>query len=198
MAEDNRIKLRIDLGSGRTFELDAPRDDFHQALQNTRELIGPIDFNSAGPSAPPPVTVTVPAEPSRPTRRARLNKTGAPSSSAARPGRIGSFDPIRDLLTEKQHQELHSFVKEKVPADQSDQVLVTTYMGQQLLGRAGFSYNEIYTMLWRANIEPLPKALDVVVQRLMQEQLMDKGEAGFYVKFLGQQRVERGLPKAED
>ena len=77
-------------------------------------------------------------------------------------------------------------------------MLVAAHKGEQLLGRQGFTYNELYTLLWRAGVDPLPKAIDVVVQRLIQDQKMDKGEGGYFMKFLGQSRVEKELPSSKD
>jgi hypothetical protein len=85
-------------------------------------------------------------------------------------------------------------MQKKAPVDQEDQILVAVHKGEQLLGRQGFSYNEIYTLLWRAGVEPLPKAIDVVIQRMVQDQKVDKGDAGYFMKFLGQSRVENELP----
>lgn len=126
--------------------------------------------------------------------REKSRAGGAKTSSAGRPGRLGSFEPIRDLLTEAQHKEIYAYMQEKAPSDQEDQILVAVHKGEQLLGRQGFTYNEIYTLLWRAGIEPLPKAIDVVVQRLIQTQRMDKGDSGYFMKFLGQSRVDKELP----
>ncbi len=81
-------------------------------------------------------------------------------------------------------------------AEQSDQVLVAIVKGEQLLGRRGFSFNEIYTLLWLSGVRDLTKALDVVLQRLLKEQMVVREAGGFAAKFLGRNRVERYLPLA--
>lgn len=198
MSED-RIKLRIDLKSG-TIELDAPPADFEQAVLKTKELAASFQFGEKAMMAQQAPKAEVGAVPIVPSTGAAGSKPrektrGASTKpSVARPGRLGSFDPIRDLLTEDQHKQLHAYMQQKAPTDQEDQILVAAHRGEQLLARQGFSYNEIYTLLWRAGVDPLPKAIDVVVQRLIQDQKMDKGEAGYFMKFLGQSRVDKELP----
>ena len=195
---EDRIKLRIDLKSG-TIELDAPPADFEQAVLKTKELAASLQFGErpmTAPQAPPHEAGAMPTSANGgggSKSREKARGTGA-KSSVGRAGRLGSFEPIRDLLSEDQHKQLHSYMVQKAPADQEDEILVAVHKGEQLLSRQGFSYNEVYTLLWRAGVDPLPKAVDVVIQRLIQNQKMDKGDAGYFVKFLGQSRVEKELP----
>jgi hypothetical protein len=200
-ADENRIRLKIDLKTG-TVELDAPPGDFERAIQKTKELadalhLGAMPATAAANSS----SSSAAADPARGESHqagakardaARVPSTKA--SSTLRAGRLGSFEPIRDLLTDEQHKEIYAFMQQKAPVEQEDQVLVAVYRGEQLLNKQGFSYNEIYTLLWRAGIDPLPKAIDVVIQRLIRDQRLDKGPAGFFTKFLGQSRVEKELP----
>jgi hypothetical protein len=203
-ADENRIRLKIDLRSG-ILELDAPPAEFESAIQKTKELASSLHLGAMSAVAveSPPASVMPPVDPTRSENRQAgtnakprdgVRTSGAKASSALRSGRLGSFEPIRDLLTDEQHKEIYAFMQQKAPAEQEDQVLVAVYKGEQLLGRQGFSYNEIYTLLWRAGIDPLPKAIDVVVQRLIRDQRLDKGSAGYFMKFLGQSRVEKELP----
>lgn len=200
MSED-RIKLKIDLKSG-TLELDCPPGEFDSAIQKTKDLAASLQFGEKGVAMASPVndgggaagaaTETQPSASLRKTKE-KVRSSGA-KSSTGRPGRIGSFDPIRDLLSEAQHKEIYAYMQTKAPADQEDQLLVAAHKGEQLLSRQGFTYNELYTLLWRAGVDPLPKAIDVVLQRLIQDQKMDKGDGGYFMKFLGQSRVEKELP----
>lgn len=199
-ASEDRIKLRIDLRSG-IIELDAPPGDFDHAVLKTKELAASFQFGEKTmmTSPSPKVETSVDALVSSTNgtvagkSREKMRSAGA-KSSVGRPGRLGSFDPIRELLTEDQHKQLHAYVQQKAPTDQEDQVLVVTHKGEQLLGRQGFTYNEIYTLLWRAGVDPMPKAIDVVIQRLMQDQKMDRGDNGYFMKFIGQSRVDKDLP----
>ncbi|NVN84984.1 MAG: hypothetical protein HXX15_02750 [Rhodopseudomonas sp.] len=196
---DERIKLRIDLKSG-TLELDCLPDDFDNAIQKTRELAASLQFGEKGigeglpDSRSDSAASKSPSEPAPTVKTRERGRASGAKPSTGRPGRIGSFDPIRDLLDEDQHKAIHAFMREKAPLDQEDQVLVAAHKGEQLLKRQGFSYNELYTLLWRAGVDPLPKAIDVVIQRLIQDQKMDRGEDGYFVKFLGHSRVEKELP----
>jgi len=198
---DERIKLRIDLKNG-TLELDCPPDDFDSAIQKTKELAASFQFGEKAvgevlsASRSDSAGSTSPSEPVSKVKIRERGRVSSAKSSAGRAGRIGSFDPIRDLLDEEQHKAIHAFMQTKAPLDQEDQVLVAAHKGEQLLQRQGFSYNELYTLLWRAGVDPLPKAIDVVIQRLIQDQKMDKGENGYFVKFLGHSRVEKELPSS--
>lgn len=200
---ENRISLKIDLKAG-LIELEAPAETFEQAIAQTKELAGSLDF-----SAPADVPATAPAAPEPPTeapaiqepiaapaRNGALRRTKASKASAARTGRIGSFEEVKGLLTEQQEIELRGFYSEKAPTEQSHQVLVAIVKGEQLLGRRGLGYNEIYTLMWLGGIKPLPRALDVVLLKLIQEQMVVREEGGFAAKFIGRDFVEQQLPKA--
>jgi hypothetical protein len=200
-ADENRIRLKIDLKT-RTIELDAPPADFEGAIQKAKELADMLHLGEmpATPAEDAPLPIPDP-DANRPENRQPgpkpregVRASSAKTSSTLRAGRLGSFAPVRDLLTDEQHKEIYAFVQKKAPIEQEDQVLVAVYKGEKLLNRQGFSYNEIYTLLWRAGVDPLPKAIDVVIQRLMREQRLDKGATGFFTKFLGQSRVEKELP----
>ena len=202
-APEDRIRLKIDLKSG-TVELEAPTGEFDLAIQKTKELASSLQLGEkvAASAQETPVAnihTSVSSQPEggrAPVKNRERTRNPSGKTSTARAGRLGSFDPIRDLLTDAQHKELHAYMQAKGPTDQEDQVLVAVHKGEQLLGRQGFSYNEIYTLLWRAGVDPLPKAIDVVLQRLMQGQKMDRGEAGYFMKFIGQSRVEKELPSS--
>ena len=202
MDMEKRVTLKIDLSAG-TIELDAPAESFDQAIERTKELTATLDLGGRRGAVAPAVAEAEPlaAAPSEgtqanhsPRQKGRAGK--APTSSASRPGRIGSFEEVRGLLTEEQEIELRAFMTEKAPSEQADQVLVAMVKGEQLLGRRGFGFNEIYTLVWLSGVKDLPKALDVVLLRLAQEQMVVREPGGFAVKFVGRNRVERDLPRA--
>ena len=201
-----RIKLRLDLATG-ALELEAPPGDFERALQQVQVLAEALELRGsgsaktaagvereiAGPSADPPRLLTPPVSTPAATRtRAK------PGKSTARPGRLGSFEEVRGLLTEAQEIELRAFMHDKAPKEQPDQVLVAVVKGEQLLGRKGLAYNEIYTLMWLAGVKDLPKALDVVLLRLVQDQMVVRDGPGFAAKFIGRNRVDNDLPRGED
>jgi hypothetical protein len=200
---ENRISLKIDLKSG-LIELDAPAESFEQAIAQTKELAGSLDFSApAEAQAPKPTVSGAATEPSTiqepipaPARNGAARRMKTSKASAGRTGRIGSFEEVKGLLTEQQEIELRQFYVEKAPTEQSHQVLVAIVKGEQLLGRRGLGYNEIYTLMWLGGIKPLPRALDVVLLRLIQEQMVVREEGGFAAKFIGRDFVEQQLPKA--
>jgi hypothetical protein len=201
---EGRVSLKIDLATG-TIELDAPASSFNEAIEKTKELAATLDLKnrrstpqsseqttgstvSTGASANE--AVTPPPSPARATRA----KNG---KSSGRVGRLGSYEPIAKLLTEEQEIELRAFFTEKSPSEQSDRALVAMLKGEHLLGRKGFTYNEIYTLMWLGGVKDLPKALDVVLGKMIQEQTIIKEGAGFSTKFIGRNRVENDLPKRD-
>lgn len=195
--EGKRIRLKVDPDGG--IEIDAPVESYDQAVAGARSLTEGWRVPRNGPTTGNTGAQNSFASPPAPVERERVKtRNSKSSSSGARPGRIGSFEPQKDLLSEDQQIAIRQFAQKKRPVDQGDQVLVAMLQGEALLSRQGLSYNEIYTLMWRAGFDPLPKALDVVIQKLMQEQRVERGENGYFLKFLGQSRVENDLPGKSD
>jgi hypothetical protein len=199
---ENRISLKIDLKSG-LIELDAPADSFEEAIAQTKALAGSLDFSgiAEGPAQPdtPAATNNGASQPSEPTggpRNGAPRRNRSSKASSGRAGRIGSFEEVRGLLTEEQEIELRKFYAEKNPTEQPHQVLVGIVKGEQLLGRRGLGYNEIYTLMWLGGVKDLPKALDVVILKLIQDQMVVREDAGFVAKFIGRNFVDQDLPRA--
>jgi hypothetical protein len=197
---ENRVSLKIDLRSG-VIEIDAPADSFQDAIAQTKELASSLDFAAALEAAPmPPTNEPAPPVPQSSavtlsTKQSPAKKSKVLKASSARPGRIGSFEEVKGLLTEAQEIELRQFFASKAPTEQIHQVLVAIVKGEELLGRRGFAYNEIYTLMWLGGVKDLPKAIDVVLLRLIQEQMVVREEGGFSAKFVGRNFVEQELPK---
>lgn len=201
--DERRVSLKIDVAKG-VIELDAPPENFDQAVAKTMELTASLDFSQirqepASPAtpAPPPSDVVEDSGGQNPATSAVRSRSRATKASGARPGRIGSFDEVKGLLTEAQERELYSFFGEKAPTEQGHQVLVALVKGEELLGRRGLTYNEIYTLMRLGGVKPLPKAIDVVLGRMSQDQLVTREGAGFAAKFLGREFVE-GMPLKAD
>lgn len=198
----DRISLKIDLRSG-VIEIDAPAESFQDAIAQTKDLTASLDFAAAleAPTISAPTLSELPAASAQspatqlPTKQSPSKKSKGLKASSARPGRIGSFEEVRGLLTEPQEIDLRSFFAAKAPSEQTHQVIVAIVKGEELLGRKGFSYNEIYTLMWLGGVKDLPKAVDVVLGKLMQEQMVVRDEAGFAAKFIGRNFVEQELPR---
>lgn len=190
-----RISLKIDLSAG-TIEIDAPAEEFHQTVDKAKELLGRMPPSAPNiPSSPPAAEKAKTSEPSasggqRP--RGRANR--AAGGSQGRTGRLGSFEPVQLGLSEAQERDLRSFMEEKNPTEQAEQVAVALYKGEQLLERRGFGYNEIYTLLHLSGIRELPKALDVILGRMIDSQwVVRDGQGVFALKFVGRDHVEQKL-----
>jgi hypothetical protein len=198
---DPRISLKIDIRAG-VIELDAPAESFDEAVARTQELASSLDFSTAAAPAQEaraeaPQGQDAPADQQRPQGQASRPRTrSGTKASSARTGRIGSFEEVRGLLTEEQEIALRAFFSEKAPSEQGHQALVAIVKGEQLLERKGFTYNEIYTLMWLAGVKDLPKALDVVLLKLAQEQMVVRDENGYAAKFVGRNFVENDLPRA--
>jgi hypothetical protein len=197
--DEKRISLKIDVHNG-LIELDSPAEEFEQAISKTMTLTSTLDFGRPrvedAPAASPeplPPEATVQAAAGQIPPNARPSR-GNSKGSAGRPGRIGSFEEVKGLLSEPQEKELRAFFSEKAPQEQGHRILVALVKGEQMLGRRGFSYNEIYTLMRLGGVKPLPKAVDVVLARLMQDQFVVRDGGGFAAKFLGREFVEDQLP----
>jgi hypothetical protein len=194
--EESRVSLKIDLASG-LIEIDAPQGSFDKAVSSAKELLAIAPGQRAQgkpsvqlPQVEEPQAVDSSTDSKAPERTKKATR-GA-SASAARPGRIGSFEPVDLGLEEAQERELRSFMLERAPAEQADQVAVAIYKGEQLLRRKGFTYNEIYTLL-RLSGGKLPKALDVVLLRMSELQWVVRDGQQFSLKFVGRDHVEQKL-----
>jgi hypothetical protein len=203
-ADDTRITLKIDVRSG-TIELNAPADSFEHAIEKTKELTNSLDLRGReegmlGRSDGSPTEDSKPDSQVRASTTAQERARAKPgkSAAAARAGRLGSFNPENDLLNEEQQRAIRDFRVSKAPTDHPDEVLVALHQGEQLLTRQGFNFNQIYTLMWRAGTSPLPKALDEVLRVLMQQQLVERNDAGYFLKFLGRERVEKELPRKKE
>lgn len=204
MENKDRVSLKIDLRSG-VIEIDAPAANFQDAVAQTKDLADSLDFSAAleAATAPAPApTMNEPApsptqapKPTSSTKQSATKKSRIGGASSGRPGRIGSFEEVKGLLTEPQEIELRQFFTTKSPAEQAHQVLVAIVKGEELLGRRGFNYNEIYTLMWLGGVKDLPKAIDVVLLRLVQDQMVVRDENGFAAKFVGRNFVDQELPK---
>jgi hypothetical protein len=200
---DNRVSLKIDLRTG-VIEINAPAESFQDAIAQTKDLAASLDFAAALDAAPPPSPArneSVAAPPPPPpagasTKQPPAKRSKATKASSGRPGRIGSFEVVQGLLTEPQEIELREFFASKAPSEQSHQVLVAIVKGEELLQRRGFTYNEVYTLMWLGGIKDLPKAIDVVLLRLIQEQMVVREDSGFVAKFIGRNFVNQEMPKS--
>lgn len=195
----DRISLKINLSAG-TIEIDAPADEFQRTVDKAKELLGHIP-----PSAPSVAPPTPAAEKTAPRNsgvsggerpRGRANK--AAGGSQGRAGRLGSFEPVQLGLSETQERELRSFMEEKSPTEQAEQVAIALYKGEKVLDRKSFGYNEIYTLLRLSGIRELPKALDVILARMIDAQwVVREGQGMFALKFVGRDHVEQKLGNRE-
>jgi hypothetical protein len=198
------ITFKVDLKTG-TVEVGAPPEHFQEVLAGVKEVL------EIGKTLPP-----VPATTANEQRGSEDSGAGSPGDtdktstevgaprrtrqiggSSDRPGRIGSFEPVDLGLKEEQERRLRQFYAEKKPKEQVHQVAVAMYQGEKLLNRKVFSYNEIYTLLRLSGEKDLPKALDVVVARMLKDNLAIREKDGVALKFVGRDLVEKSLPSAE-
>lgn len=207
----DRVSLKLNVFDG-TIEIDASSADFQIAVDKAKELAVATQFGSRQrtpipPEAPvppdqlePQPAPPAPAEPSSKGAAAALagqrkTKTArTPGGSSGRPGRIGSFEPVNLGLSEAQERSLRDFIKEKAPVEQVHQVAVAMMKGEELLQRQGFEYNEIYTLMHLGGIKPLPKAIDVVLGKLVGENWVVRDGKSFSLKFVGRDFVTENLP----
>lgn len=193
-----RISLKIDLSTG-VIEIDSPAEKFQGAVDKAKELLGQI------PSPPrqlarEPATANDSKSTNTTVEAQRVKNRSVRTSggSQGRAGRLGSFEPVEMGLDESQERELRSFMQTKNPTEQPEQVAVALYKGEQLTGRKGFGYNEIYSLLRLAGIRDLPKALDVIMGKMVDIQwVVRDGPQMFALKFVGRDHVEHKLGSKE-
>jgi hypothetical protein len=184
-----------------TIELNAPAESFNEAIEKTKELAATLDLQGRARSHSAAFADTTSMRaaivPEGVATPPSARPKGKPNRSGERAGRLGSYEPVPQMLTDDQQMELMSFFSEKAPSDQSERVLTAMVKGEQLLARRAFIYNEIYTLMWLAGVKDLPKALDVVLGKMIQDQCIVRDGNGFTVKFIGRNRIDNDLPRRE-
>ncbi len=194
-SQDSRVHLSIKPDG--SIEIDCPPEHFSAAIEKTKELAQALNLANAKQPAKP-ADVVLDAEDVPASNKPKGKKARTLGGSSGRTGRIGSFEEVKGLLTEEQEIALRGFMQGLNLAEQKDEVLVAMYKGEELLGRKGFSYNEVYTLMWLGGIKELPKALDQVLRDMIGEQLIVRSDKGFEVKFVGRARVEKDLQKVKE
>jgi len=193
--DERRVHLKIDVSTG-VIEIDAAAEDFAQATEKTAELMRSVSF-SPRPKPNASDDTATPAEPAKPPVSPPTSEKAKPRTkggSSGRVGRLGSFEPVKLGLTEEQERALRAFMAEKKAVEQPDQIAVAMFKGAELLGRTAFGYNEIYTLLKDSGVRDLPKALDVVLSRMIDSAWVVKDGQQFSLKFIGRDHVEQRLP----
>ncbi|WP_157072326.1 hypothetical protein [Brevundimonas bacteroides] len=201
-ADTDRVSLRMNILDG-TIEIESSAGNFAHVADKAKEIAVATRLGNQD-AVPPPRTqpanreeqITAPSAPKTESvageKRQKSNRT--PGGSSGRPGRIGSFEPVKLDLSEDKERALREFVRDKAPVEQNHQVAVAMMKGEELLGRPGFDYNEIYTLMRLGGIKPLPKALDVVLGRMATDNWVAKEGKLFSMKFVGRDFVDENLP----
>lgn len=202
MSEENLVRFRFDPKTGE-IELSAPPSEFEKAAENAKILVEGLVKHvktsaSDDPAAPlakkEGVAASAPQKAHGAGESASSKKSGRSRNSSGRPGRIGSFVPVEFGMDEEKERALLAFYQEKAPEEQAEKVAVAIYKGAELLGRNGFDYNEIYTLMRLGGEKALPKALDVVVSRMIGDNWAMREQEGVALKFPAKDHVEQNLP----
>lgn len=206
MSEGAAITCEIDLETGKV-KIVAPPEHFAPAAKAVEGIIALRRLSNVGQAdrgTSKPVEGVGAAGSTQQGEhyRAPKDRGGAragrsPGGSSGRAGRIGSFEPVAFDLSEDRERELHEFYGSKNPKSQSDKVACAMYKAEQVLGRKGLSYNEIYTAMRLSGERDLPKALDVLIARMIDDNWVSREAEGFALKFLARDYVEQKLPVAE-
>ena len=193
MAEAGRVSVKLNLKEG-AVEIDCPLEEFEGVVSRVKELMGASgEARTKQPnlSSSEEAAKAVRQDPSAATTNdKRGGQSRQKGGSSGRPGRIGSFEPVNLGFSEQQERELREFFEQKKPTEQVDQVACAMYKGEDLLQRKAFSFNEIYTIMKLAGVKPLPKAIDVVLGRMISDNWAVKEGSGFSTKFVGRDHVE--------
>lgn len=196
--ENDRITISYDPSTGK-LEFSAPKDQLEKASDTAQVLIKtahacllPKDRtnNKTSPAGDAPRTAPdAPGTDPKPSPGPRPQKKSGESSG--RTGRIGSFEKVNFGLSEDQERAIYEFYTARRPPEQKHQVAVAMCIGEKVVGRPSFDYNEIYTLLHIGGERELPRALDVVVAQLQKENWVTKDGRSFALKFLARDYVEK-------
>jgi hypothetical protein len=197
----NNISFKVDTKTG-VIEVAAPPEHFQEVMTGVKELLEiaktlPLASESGREEATSNengTTSSADAANQKTGMESTVARRSRPGGSASRPGRIGSFEPVEFGLKEENERRLRQFYAEKKPKEQSHQVAVAMYQGEKALNRKAFSYNEIYTLLRLSGEKELPKALDVVIARMLTDNWVIREKDGIALKFVGRDFVEASLP----
>lgn len=201
--DNDRITISYDPSTGK-LEFSAPSDQLGKASDTAQILIKtahacllPKDRTNSKlpPVETPPQAALHAAGASKPAPGTRSQKKSGESSG--RTGRIGSFEKVNFSLSEDQERAIYEFYTARRPPEQKHQVAVAMYIGEKIIGRTSFDYNEIYTLMHIGGERELPKALDVVVAQLQKENWIAKEGRSFALKFLARDYVEKLRSEAE-
>jgi hypothetical protein len=201
------ITVKINIHEG-LIEVVSPEERFREVFADAKEMLEiaqarlPLSLSSGDGNSRDSKPVIEPEESAGPnaarkkaaqSQRGRIRQLGG---SSGRVGRIGSFEPLDLSLSEEQERRLIQFYGEKAPQEQTHQVAVAMYQGERELNRKSLSYNEIYTLLRLSGEKDLPKALDVVVNRMCKENWAIRDAEGISLKFIARDFVEKSLPSS--
>jgi hypothetical protein len=199
------ISVKINVYEG-LIEVVSPQEHFREVFADAKEMLE-IAKARLPPSAPssernsrdskPDIESGGSAVPNEPRKKAAQSQRGRVrqlGGSSGRVGRIGSFEPVDLGLSEEQERRLMQFYEEKAPKEQTHQIAVAMYQGERELSRKSLSYNEIYTLLRLSGEKDLPKALDVVINRMCKENWAIRDAEGISLKFIARDFVEKSLP----
>lgn len=191
--DSDLITISYDPATGK-LEFSAPKDQLEKASDAAQVLIKTahaclLPQRPAAPAeATPKPSTSPPTSPPIP----RANKR--PGESSGRTGRIGSFEKVEFGLSEDQERAIFDFYSTRRPIEQGQQVAVAMYIGSKVLNRPSFDYNEIYTLLHLGGERELPKALDVVIGRLLKDNWVARDGRAFTLKFQARDFVEKLSP----
>jgi hypothetical protein len=188
--QDERIVISYDPTTGK-LEFSAPKDQLEKASDTAQVLIKtahaclmPQNRNQSK---------TVDADPIKEAKQppAAHRHTRKSGESSGRPGRLGSFEKVDFGLTEDQERAIYEFYTTRRPPEQKHQIAVAMYIGEKVLGRQAFDYNEIYTLMYLGGEKDLPKAIDVVIGQLQKDNWLTREGRLFTLKFLARDYVEK-------
>jgi len=193
--ENDRVTITYDPLTGK-LEFSAPKDQLEKASDTAQILIKTAHAcllpQDRVASKAPQAAAQHKAENNNEVRAAPAARSAKKAGeSSGRSGRIGSFEKVNFGLVEDQERAIYEFYTTRRPSEQKHQVAVAMYIGEKILERQTFDYNEVYTLMHLGGERDLPKALDVVVSQLAKENWIVRDGGSFGLKFLARDYVEK-------
>jgi hypothetical protein len=113
-----------------------------------------------------------------------------PQNSSARTGRLGGFEPVKLNLDEAQQRQLYTEYQGKIFSTAGEKAAVAMLIGEQLLDKKVFGYNEVYTIMNLGGEKSMPKALDVLCGDLVRDNWIQReADGSFSLKFLARDHI---------
>lgn len=191
----DNLRVAVDYAAGR-FEIEGPSETVRELINDLSNLFknsNLIQANDIPDSDAPNGALDTDISSEKNTPEKNRDKKQRKRSSN---GKARDYQIVELGLDESQREKLRSFVKEKSPKSQNDQVAVIGVFLKEALERETFSCNDIFTA-YRITELKVPKNLPAVFGNMEQAGLAVREHNELKINYLAEDHVKHHLPKTE-